>query len=93
MGVSRMTCPVCGCEFQTNHHRQKFCSHECYTINHRKLSRERLRAKHGYNARPEQYKAMDNDNVRVELVEAMRAKYANIDIDEEIDIWFGISKG
>ena len=27
----------------------------------------------------------------MELVEAMRAKYANIDIDEEIDRWLGVT--
>lgn len=87
-----MTCPICGSEFEKHHHRQTYCSQSCYIINHRKLSRERLRAKHGYNARPERYKAMDHDNVRVELVEAMKAKYASIDINDEIDRWFGLSK-
>jgi protein-arginine kinase activator protein McsA len=88
-----MTCPICGSEFVTNHHRQKFCSHECYTINHRKLSRERLRAKYGYEAHPERCKTMCEESpykVRWELVEAMRAKYANIDIDEEIDRWLEV---
>lgn len=32
----------------------------------------------------------DNANVRVELVEAMREKYACIDIDAEIDRWLGV---
>lgn len=31
-----------------------------------------------------------SDDVRVELVEAMKAKYANIDIDEEVDRWLGV---
>ena len=33
----------------------------------------------------------ENEGVRTELVEAMRAKYANIDIDEEIDRWLGVT--
>ena len=33
----------------------------------------------------------ENDGVRTELVEAMREKYANIDIDREIDVWLGVT--
>ena len=36
-------------------------------------------------------RGLGNDDVRVELVEAMKVKYADIDIDEEIDIWLGLS--
>lgn len=31
-----------------------------------------------------------SDDVRAALVEAMKAKYANIDIDEEVDRWLGV---
>ena len=30
------------------------------------------------------------DEVRAELVEAMKVKYANIDLDAEIDRWLGV---
>lgn len=33
----------------------------------------------------------ENEGVRIELVEAMKAKYANIDIDREIDVWLGVT--
>ena len=33
----------------------------------------------------------ENEGVRTELVEAMKAKYADIDIDREIDVWLGVT--
>ena len=33
---------------------------------------------------------LGSDGVRVELVESMRIKYADIDIDKEIDMWLGV---
>ena len=36
-------------------------------------------------------RGLGNDDVSADLVEAMKVKYADIDIDEEIDIWLGLS--
>ena len=33
----------------------------------------------------------ENDGVRTELVESMKVKYANIDLDAEIDRWLGVT--
>ena len=81
-----MTCPICGGEFEKHHHRQKYCSQSCYEINHKEYMRSRNREK--YNFQPRK----STEDVRNDFIEAIKKKYASINIDDEIDMWFGISK-
>lgn len=77
-----MVCPICGSEFEKTGHYQKFCSKDCQKISRNerlmkiKLERQRQIA--------------TEEIVRMDLVEKMKAKYANINIDEEIDRWLGV---
>lgn len=66
-----MICFYCGEEFHRVNKNQKYCSEEC-------------RNKYWNNKkRLSRY----DSNVRVDLVEAMKIKYASINIDDEIDLW------